>query len=42
MAFDPFITEEAVARIGAKLLPNVEDVLQNADFVSIHVPLTPE
>lgn len=42
VAFDPFITEEAVARIGAKLLPNVEDVLQNADFVSIHVPLTPD
>jgi phosphoglycerate dehydrogenase-like enzyme len=39
LAFDPFLTEEAASKSGARLV-SLEDLLRNADFVSIHCPLT--
>lgn len=42
VAYDPFVAPERAARIGAELLPSVDAVLERADFVTIHLPKTPE
>jgi phosphoglycerate dehydrogenase-like enzyme len=39
LAFDPFLTEEAALKAGARLV-GLDDLLKQADFVSIHCPLT--
>jgi len=39
LAFDPFVTEEAALKVGARLV-GLEELLGQADFVSIHCPLT--
>ena len=39
IAFDPFATEEMAAKVGARLV-TLDELLQQADFVSIHCPLT--
>jgi phosphoglycerate dehydrogenase-like enzyme len=39
LAFDPFIDEPAAAIFGARLV-SLEELLRNADYVSIHCPLT--
>ena len=39
LAFDPFASEEMAAKTGA-LLVSLEELLKQADFVSIHCPLT--
>jgi len=41
LAYDPYISEERAKEIGAKLA-NLEEVLKNADIVTIHVPKTKE
>lgn len=40
-AYDPNITQHEVDALGVTLLP-LEDVLRNADIVSLHAKLTPE
>ena len=42
VAYDPFVTPDRAARLGVELLPSVEEVLERADFISIHLPKTPE
>ena len=39
VAYDPFVTQEQAARLGIRLLP-LEELLREADFVTIHVPKT--
>lgn len=39
IAYDPFISREAAQRLGVELAP-FEDVLERADFLTIHTPLT--
>ena len=41
LAYDPYVSEEALAAIGA-VKATKEDVLQRADFISLHMPVTPE
>ena len=41
MAYDPYLPEEVAKQMGVELT-NLEKVLKNADFITIHVPLTPE
>ncbi|EXX91458.1 D-3-phosphoglycerate dehydrogenase [Paenibacillus darwinianus] len=41
LAYDPFLTEERAAKLGVKL-STVEDIVRNADFMTVHTPLTPE
>ena len=41
VAYDPYISEERAARIGAELV-DLETCLGRADFLTIHTPLTPE
>lgn len=39
--YDPYLSAERAAELGAELV-DLEGVLQRADFISIHVPLTEE
>jgi D-3-phosphoglycerate dehydrogenase len=41
VAFDPFVTAERAAELGC-VLASVEDVVAAADFLTLHVPKTPE
>lgn len=41
MAYDPFVSEEDAVAIGV-LLADLDTVVASADFLSVHVPATPE
>jgi len=41
IAYDPFISAEAAAALGAELM-DLEEIYRRADFITIHVPLSPE
>jgi D-3-phosphoglycerate dehydrogenase / 2-oxoglutarate reductase len=41
IAYDPYINADSVSGLGVKLVP-MDELLENSDFVSFHVPLTPE
>src|SRR5204863_3242484 len=41
IAYDPFVTPEAAARLGVELV-SLDELYARADFVTIHTPLTPE
>ena len=40
VAYDPFIAPDRAARLGVTLLPTVDEVLERADFVTVHLPKT--
>ena len=42
VGFDPFISTAKVEELGIKAAPNVAALLPQADFLTVHVPLTPE
>ncbi|MBW7473485.1 phosphoglycerate dehydrogenase [Paenibacillus oenotherae] len=39
--YDPFLTEERAEALGIRL-STVDDIVRNADFMTVHTPLTPE
>ncbi|AJY77203.1 phosphoglycerate dehydrogenase [Paenibacillus beijingensis] len=41
LGYDPFLTEEKAAKLGIKLA-SVDEIVRNADFMTVHTPLTPE
>jgi D-3-phosphoglycerate dehydrogenase len=41
IAYDPYVTAEAAARLRVQLVP-LDELIERADFVTVHVPLTPE
>ena len=41
IAYDPFVKPEAMARLGVQSV-SLEELFRTSDFISIHVPLTPE
>ncbi len=41
MAYDPYLPEEVAMQMGVDLT-DLNTVLENSDFITIHVPLTPE
>lgn len=41
IAYDPYITEEKAEILGIKLLP-LDEVFKQADFITVHLPLTKE
>ncbi len=41
IGFDPFLTEERAEKMGVKI-GSVDDVVRNADFITVHTPLTAE
>jgi D-3-phosphoglycerate dehydrogenase / 2-oxoglutarate reductase len=42
IAFDPFIARERFRELGAERAETADDVLTAADFLTLHLPLTPE
>jgi D-3-phosphoglycerate dehydrogenase / 2-oxoglutarate reductase len=42
VAYDPFVAPERAARLGVELVPTIDEVLARADFVTVHLPKTPE
>jgi len=40
MAFDPYVSSEVAEKYGVQLQASLTDLLQAADIVSIHMPLT--
>ncbi len=42
LATDPFIPEEKIAEAGAKPVTTVRELYAESDFVSVHIPATPD
>ena len=42
MAYDPFVADQQARELGVHLAVSAEAVLAEADFVSLHLPLSPE
>jgi D-3-phosphoglycerate dehydrogenase / 2-oxoglutarate reductase len=42
IAFDPYVSRDRARELGVELMPALEALLVQADFVSIHLPRTPE
>ncbi|MFP4636080.1 MAG: phosphoglycerate dehydrogenase [Nitriliruptoraceae bacterium] len=42
VAYDPFVAPERAARLGVDLVATVDEVLERADIVTIHLPKTPD
>jgi D-3-phosphoglycerate dehydrogenase len=42
IAYDPYLTEERAKAIGAEFAESVDDVYRAADFITVHMPVTPE
>jgi D-3-phosphoglycerate dehydrogenase len=42
VAYDPYVSKERAKLLGVELMPNLEAVLVQADFVTIHLPRTAE
>ncbi len=41
IGYDPFISAENIARLGVEPV-NLDDIFKKSDFITVHVPLTPE
>ena len=41
LGYDPFLTKERAEKMGVTLA-SVDDIIRNADFMTVHTPLTPE
>jgi D-3-phosphoglycerate dehydrogenase len=42
VCYDPYVGREIIDQFGVKLVANLDDILKIADYISIHVPKTPE
>ncbi len=42
VAYDPFVSKERAKALGVEVVPSLEAVLVQADFLTIHLPRTPE
>jgi len=42
IGYDPYITEERAAALGVELYSDVDEVLAQADFITVHLPKTKE
>ena len=42
IAYDPYLTEERAKGVGAEFAAEVDDVYRVADFITVHMPVTPE
>ena len=38
-AYDPYVTADAAAELGVKMIPSMDELLGRADVVSLHLPL---
>ena len=42
IAYDPYLTEERAKAVGAEFAESLDDVYLNADFITVHMPVTKE
>ena len=42
IAYDPYVTRERARELGVKLMPSLDPLLVQSDFVTLHLPRTPE
>src|SRR5665647_1729953 len=42
VAYDPYLTEDRAKAIGAEIAPDLDAVYRTADFITVHLPVTPE
>ncbi|MGH2816922.1 MAG: phosphoglycerate dehydrogenase [Actinomycetota bacterium] len=42
VAFDPYIAPARAAQMGVELVESMEEICERADFITIHLPKTPE
>ena len=42
IAFDPYLPNEKIEATGAKVAPSLEALYEQSNFVSLHIPATPE
>jgi D-3-phosphoglycerate dehydrogenase len=42
IAYDPYLTEERARAIGAAYADGVDQIYTSADFITVHMPVTPE
>ena len=42
VAYDPYLTEDRAKAIGAEFAPEVDHVYREADFITVHMPVTKE
>ncbi len=41
-AYDPYLTNEIMTKDGVKPLATVEDIFRTGDYISLHIPATPQ
>ncbi len=42
IAYDPYVSAERARQLGIRLIDNLEEVIHHADFLTVHLPKTPE
>ncbi len=42
LAYDPFLTEARAKALGVEFADDLDDVYRDADFITVHMPVTPE
>ncbi|MBQ0024160.1 MAG: 3-phosphoglycerate dehydrogenase [Bacteroidales bacterium] len=42
IAFDPFLSAEKIEQSGARVASSLEELYEKSDFVSLHIPATPQ
>lgn len=42
LAFDPYVSKERARQLGVSLVPTLEELMAEADFVTVHLPKTAE
>jgi D-3-phosphoglycerate dehydrogenase / 2-oxoglutarate reductase len=42
IAYDPFVSADRARQLGVQLVPTIEALVSEADFVTVHLPKTPE
>jgi D-3-phosphoglycerate dehydrogenase len=42
LAFDPYVSEERARQLGVRLVPTLDELVASADFLTVHLPKTPE
>src|SRR3954451_984097 len=42
VAFDPYVSTDRARQLGVSLVSSLEDLVRHADFLTIHLPKTPE
>src|SRR5262245_21880057 len=41
-AFDPYVSGERARQLGVRLVPTLEELVASVDFLTVHLPKTPE